>query len=73
MMTIQLEVSRDHLLQAIGQLETEELAQLVAELLNLRARRYAPVLSHQATELFERINQWLTAEEQQQTIRNSCN
>jgi len=48
MMTIQLEVSRDHLLQAIGQLETGELAKLVAELHNLRARLYDPVLSHQA-------------------------
>jgi hypothetical protein len=66
MTTIQLEVSRDHLLQAIEQLETEDLAELVTELLNLRARRYAPVLSHQETELFERINQWLTTEEQQQ-------
>lgn len=69
MTTIQLEVSRDHLLQAIEQLETDDLAELVTELLNLRARRYAPILSHQETELFERINQWLTAEEQQQRAR----
>ncbi|HEX6386985.1 MAG TPA: hypothetical protein VF177_20165 [Anaerolineae bacterium] len=69
MTTIQLEVSRDHLLQAIEQLETDELAELVTELLNLRARRYAPVLSHQETELFQRINQWLTAEEQQRRAR----
>lgn len=69
MTTIQLEMSRDHLLQAIEQLDSDELADLVAELLNLRARRYAPILSHKETELFQRINQWLTVEEQQQRAR----
>ena len=69
MTTIQLEVSRDHLLQAIEQLDRDELADLVAELLNLRARRYAPILSYTETELFQRINQWLTVEEQQRRAR----
>ncbi|MCI0398600.1 MAG: STAS/SEC14 domain-containing protein [Chloroflexi bacterium] len=69
MTTIQLEVSRDHLLQAIEQLDADELADLVSELLSLRARRYAQVLSHQETELFERINRWLTAEEQVRRAR----
>jgi len=68
MATIQLEVSRDNLLEAIEQLENDELSDLVTEILNVRARRYAPVLSHQETELFQRINQWLTPEEQQQLV-----
>ena len=69
MTTIQLEVSRDHLLQAIEQLDKDELSDLVAELLHLRARRYAPILSHEESELFQRINQWLTVAEQQQRAR----
>ncbi len=69
MTTIQLEVSRDHLLQAIEQLDKDELSDLVAELLHLRDRRYAPVLSHEESELFQRINQWLTVAEQQQRAR----
>lgn len=64
MTTIQLEVSRDNLLQAVEQLETEELSDLLTDLLTLRARRHAPVLSYEETELFQRINQWLTSEEQ---------
>jgi hypothetical protein len=68
MATIQLEVSRDNLLEAIEQLENDELSDLVTEILNVRARRYAPVLSHQETELFQRINQWLTPEEQRQLV-----
>jgi hypothetical protein len=69
MTTIQIEVSRDRLPQAIDQLDADELSELVTELLNLRARRYVPVLSHEETELFQRINQWLTAEEQEQRFR----
>jgi hypothetical protein len=64
MTTIQLEVSRDTLLQAIEQLNADELSDLVSDLLYLRARRHAPVLSNQEAELFHRINRWLTAEEQ---------
>ncbi|MFZ0546499.1 MAG: hypothetical protein WAM60_13725 [Candidatus Promineifilaceae bacterium] len=63
---IQLEITRDNLLEAIKQLENEELANLVADILNVRASRYAPVLGHQETELFQYINQWLTPEEQLQ-------
>lgn len=66
MTTIQLEVSRDNLLQAVEQLETDELSDLLTDLLTLRARRHAPILSHEETELFQQINQWLTSEEQQQ-------
>jgi hypothetical protein len=64
MTTIQLEVSRDTLLQAIEQLDSDELSDLVSDLLYLRARRHAPVLSNQEAELFRRINRWLTPEEQ---------
>jgi hypothetical protein len=64
MTTIQLEVTHNHLLQAIEQLESEDLASLVSEMLYLRARRYAPVLSTKEAGLFQQINQWLTAEQQ---------
>ncbi len=64
MATIQLEVSRDNLLEAIEQLENDELADLVTELLNVRARRFAPVLNQKETQIFQRINQWLTDDEQ---------
>ena len=64
MATIQLEVSREHLLEAIEQLENDELSDFVKEVLNVRARRFAPVLDHQESELFQKIYQWLTDEEQ---------
>ena len=65
MAMIQLEVSQEKLLQAIEQLDTDELADLVTGVLTLRARRYAPILSHQETELFQRINRRLSTEDQQ--------
>jgi hypothetical protein len=68
MTIIQLEVSRDNLLQAIEQLDTDELSDLVSDLLYLRARRHANVLSDREAELFQQINRWLTLEEQ--TRRN---
>ena len=64
MATIQLEVSPDNILEALEQMENDELTDLVSKLLNVRASRYAPVLSNQETELFQHINQWLTTDEQ---------
>jgi hypothetical protein len=66
MATIQLEVSPEKLIEAVEQLENDQLSDFVIEVLHVRARRFAPVLSRQETELFQRINQWLTSEEQQQ-------
>jgi hypothetical protein len=63
MATIQLEVSRENLLEAIEQLENDELSDFVNEVLHVRARRFAPVLDHQESELFQKINQWLSEEE----------
>jgi len=46
---LQAEVSRDALLEAVGQLSPPELDQFVAELLELRARRGAARLAETAT------------------------
>ncbi len=58
MPTIQLqaEVSRDALLEAVGQLSPPELEQFVAEVLELRSRRMAPRLGATESELLARIN-----------------
>lgn len=64
MATIQLELSRDHLLQAIEQLDADDLTDLVSDVLHLRARRYAPILDNDESELFLLINQRLTAAQQ---------
>lgn len=68
MATIQLEVSPKNLIEAVEQLEDDEFDNFAKEFLHVRARRYAPVLSRQETELFQRINHWLTPEEQQQLV-----
>jgi hypothetical protein len=61
MPTIQLqaEVSRDALLEAVGQLSPPELDQFVAEVLKLRARRGPARLDATESELLSRINQGL--------------
>ena len=65
MATIQLEISPKNLIEAVEQLEDDELSNFVKEVLHVRARRFAPVLNHQESELFQEINQWLTEEETQ--------
>jgi hypothetical protein len=59
MPTIQLqaEVSRDALLQAVGQLSPPELDQFVAEVMKLRSRRGPARLGAMESELLARINQ----------------
>jgi hypothetical protein len=61
MPTIQLqaEVSRDALLQAVGQLSPTELDQFVAEVLALRSRRGPARLGAVECELLARINRGL--------------
>jgi hypothetical protein len=58
MPTIQLqaEVSRDALLQAVGQLSPAEFDQFVAEVLKLRSRRGPARLDAKESELLARIN-----------------
>jgi hypothetical protein len=53
---LQAEVSRDALLEAVGQLSPPELDQFVAEVLKLRARRGPPRLGAAESELLSRIN-----------------
>ena len=69
MTTIQLELSRDHLLHAVEQLETDELTDLIGELLTLRAKRYAPILTAEETTLLQKVNNWLLPEEQEKRAR----
>ena len=59
MPTIQLsaEVTRDDILKAIDQLDEQELDELVTGVLKLRARRRAPTLSKEESELLLRINE----------------
>ncbi len=61
MPTIQLsaEVTRDDILKAIDQLDEQELDELVTGVLKLRARRRAPTLSKEESELLLRINEGL--------------
>jgi len=53
--------SFDDLLNAVENLETPELERFTALVLSLRARRVAPNLPLQETELLEKINQGLPA------------
>jgi hypothetical protein len=54
---LQAEVSRDALLEAVGQLSPPELDQFVAEVLRLRSRRGPDRLGAVESELLSRINQ----------------
>lgn len=63
-MTVNLTPSREKLVQAAERLPLTELTDLVHDLLRLQARRQAPVLSQQETELLQQINQGLAPEEQ---------
>ena len=64
MTTVQVELSRHALLQAIKQFDRDELSTFVDDILALRAQSRAPVLGRDETELFQRINRWLSAEGQ---------
>ena len=64
MATIQVQASREELLQAIQQLDKTEFAGLVTEILSLRAQRAAPILSADETALLQRVNQHLTDADQ---------
>ena len=56
---IEAQLSSDDLLKAVEQLETPELERFVSHLLDLKARRTAPSLPSQETELLARINEGL--------------
>jgi hypothetical protein len=56
---LQAEVSRDALLEAVGQLSPPELDRFVAEVLQLRSRRGPARLGAAESELLSRINQGL--------------
>lgn len=66
---LDVRVSSSDLLQAVDQLETTELAQFVEGVLVLKARRLAPVLSPQETELLQKISRGLSADEQQRYLK----
>jgi hypothetical protein len=67
MPTIQVEakVTVDDLLRAVDQFETAELDRFVDRLLALRARRHAPCLAREESDLLERINRGLPPDLQQ--------
>jgi hypothetical protein len=56
---LEAEVSRESLLKAVSQLELTEFDALVAELLNLRAKRGSDRLPSTESELLARINEGL--------------
>ena len=56
---IEAQLSSDDLLKAVEQLETPELERFVSHLLDLKARRTAPSLPPQESELLARINEGL--------------
>ncbi|MCI5132911.1 MAG: hypothetical protein D3904_15700, partial [Candidatus Electrothrix sp. EH2] len=58
------QVVLNNLLKGVAQLETNDLEQFVSQVLTLRARRIAPSLSRQETEMLEKINQGLPPETQ---------
>ncbi len=55
-------MSVDELLKAANQLNELDLDQLTQQVLVLRAQRQAPVLSHEETELYLKINQGIPAD-----------
>jgi len=59
---IEAQISRNKLLEAVGQFSLSELEDFVAEVITLRAKRQAPSLSRRESELLTKINQHLTAE-----------
>ncbi|MCB0106079.1 MAG: hypothetical protein KDE53_09215 [Caldilineaceae bacterium] len=63
-MTVNLTPSREKLVQAAERLPLTELTDLVQDLLQMQARRQAPVLSQPEAELLQQINQGLAPEQQ---------
>jgi hypothetical protein len=61
---VDVELSPHDLLHAAGQLNANELDALVYDLLALKARRYAPVLSQAEADLLQKINVGLSADRQ---------
>jgi hypothetical protein len=61
---VRSQVVLNNLLKGVAQLETNDLEQFVSQVLTLRARRIAPSLSRQETEMLEKINQGLPPETQ---------
>ena len=58
------QVTLNNLLKGVAQLETNDLEQFVSRVLTLRARRIAPSLSRQETEMLEKINSGLPPDTQ---------
>ncbi len=56
-MHIEVQLSKDELLQAVQQLDTPDLEQFVAEVVLIQGRRRAPSLSRAETELLLKINE----------------
>ena len=56
---VKIELSFDELLNAVGQLNLPDLEQLASQIITLQARRKAPSLSQNESELLLRINQGL--------------
>lgn len=61
----QIEVDVDEVLNSIAQLKTNELEDFADRVMALRARRRAPSLPKAETELLQKINQGLPADERQ--------
>jgi hypothetical protein len=62
---IEAQLSKNELLQAAEQLSSVELEQFVQEILALSAKRKAPSLSHNESDLLLKINQGVKGEIQQ--------
>ncbi len=64
MVEIRTQVSLEELLHGVAQLDAPELERFVSQVLTLRARRVAPALSREETELFAQINRNLSPADQ---------
>ena len=62
---IRSQVSLNDLLNGVAQLDSGDLEQFVSQVLVLRAKRVAPTVSKNETEMLEKINQGLAPEAQQ--------
>ena len=62
---VRSQVSLDELLNGVAQLDTPELERFLSQVLALRAKRIAPCLLREETELLEKINQGLPLDVQQ--------
>ena len=62
---IRSQVSLNDLLNGVAQLNSSDLEQFVSQVLALRAKRVAPSVSKQETEILEKINRGLAQKTQQ--------